>query len=283
MNIQPRNYARRVLVLLSNFQIVVVKNGVNIMFSPQRKILIADHNQKLIDNIAFHLKQLGYSVVATNRGEDVIALCERERPNLIMLDNLLPNVDGLEVCWRLREIAHLAYVPIIILSNKTDVEIRINCLRCGADAFIHKPVYLRELVTLIEMLLKRSEHFNAQSVHVKKSIEGRLDDFPLLEIVQLLNLAQKTGVLSLYNSETSGLMLFERGDIKWAACAGTEGESAFYKMAAWNQGTYEFEKQNVPSVSNIQKATIQLILDTCELLDRSEESFVDKKKSASVG
>lgn len=115
-------------------------------------ILLVEDEATLVQTIAYSLRREGYTVVTAGDGQTALTLAREARPDLVVLDLMLPGLDGFEVCRRLR--AESA-VPILILSAR-DTEIdRVVGLEIGADDYLTKPFSLRELLARIRALLRR--------------------------------------------------------------------------------------------------------------------------------
>jgi two-component system KDP operon response regulator KdpE len=120
--------------------------------SANARVLVIDDDTGLCNGIAIYLRQQGFEYVSAQSGlEGLRALYER-RPEVVLLDIMMPNMDGFTVCERIRE---LSDVPIIILSGRASEEDRVRGLACGADDYVVKPFSLRELVARIEAVLRR--------------------------------------------------------------------------------------------------------------------------------
>ena len=117
-----------------------------------KKILVVDDEKPISDIILFNLEKEGFDVVTAFEGEEALEKFESEDPNLILLDLMLPKIDGLEVC---RQIRKTSDVPIIMLTAK-DAEIdKVLGLELGADDYITKPFSNRELVARVKANLRR--------------------------------------------------------------------------------------------------------------------------------
>ncbi|MBP1971296.1 two-component system response regulator VicR [Virgibacillus natechei] len=119
-----------------------------------QKILVVDDEQPIADILKFNLEKEGYEVVLAYDGDEAISLAESEKPELILLDIMLPNRDGNEVC---REIRKTQSMPIIMLTAK-DTEIdKVLGLELGADDYVTKPFSNRELIARVKANLRRQE------------------------------------------------------------------------------------------------------------------------------
>lgn len=117
-----------------------------------QKILIIEDEDGIIHLISLYLKDAGYTVVVAKDGADGLALHARERPDLVILDIMLPSLDGFEVCRRIRA---WAKTPILMLTARSAEEDRINGLELGADDYLVKPFSPRELVSRVRAILRR--------------------------------------------------------------------------------------------------------------------------------
>jgi len=117
------------------------------------KILIVDDEAPIIDVLSYNLKQAHYQVVVAWDGEQALTLARREQPNLIILDLMLPKLDGIEVCRALRRECD---VPIIMLTARDEEIDRVLGLEMGADDYVVKPFSVRELLARVKNVLRRT-------------------------------------------------------------------------------------------------------------------------------
>jgi DNA-binding response OmpR family regulator len=118
-----------------------------------QKILIIEDEEGIIHLLNLYLKDAGYTVAVARDGADGMALHARERPDLVVLDVLLPAIDGFEVCRRIRA---WSQTPILMLTARSGEEDRINGLELGADDYLVKPFSPRELVSRVRAILRRT-------------------------------------------------------------------------------------------------------------------------------
>ena len=117
------------------------------------KILIVDDEELLVKGIRFNLQNDGYDTVTGKDGLDAVELARQEQPDLIILDVMMPNLDGLAACAQIREFSN---VPIILLTAKTEDMDKLMGFESGADDYITKPFNILELKARIRALLRRS-------------------------------------------------------------------------------------------------------------------------------
>jgi two-component system response regulator MprA len=118
-------------------------------------VLVIDDEESIIDLIKLGLKYEGFEVVAAGEGEAGIAAAQRTNPMFIILDWMLPDMDGLAVCRRLRSNPTTRDIPILLLTAKDEVGSRIEGLNTGADDYLTKPFSFEELVARLRAILRR--------------------------------------------------------------------------------------------------------------------------------
>ncbi len=119
-----------------------------------KKILLVDDEKTLVKALTFNLEKEGYQVIPAYDGEEALKKMETENPDLVILDLMLPGVDGFEVCRRVRKKLD---VPIIMLTAKGDDIDKILGLELGADDYITKPFNPRELLARVKAIFRRSD------------------------------------------------------------------------------------------------------------------------------
>lgn len=125
----------------------------------QETILVVDDEPHIIELAELYLKNEGYRVLSATDGAQALEMVESERPALVVLDLMLPEVDGWEVCRRVRAKGHL---PIIMLTARSDDVDKIVGLELGADDYVTKPFNPRELVARVKAVLRRAETMSSK-------------------------------------------------------------------------------------------------------------------------
>ncbi len=123
-------------------------------------ILVVDDEVSIIRFVSAHLRKEGYEIITASNGEEALLRAEEENPTLVLLDIMMPKMDGFEVCRRLREWSE---VPIIMLSAKGEESDKVKCLDLGADDYVTKPFGGEELLARVRAVLRRAEVAGAVS------------------------------------------------------------------------------------------------------------------------
>jgi two-component system phosphate regulon response regulator PhoB len=119
------------------------------------KILLVEDDANLVELIRYNLEKEGFDVVTTPDGEEALVLAEEDRPDVVVLDWMIANLSGIEVCRRLRRAPETAGLPIIMLTARAEESDRVRGLETGADDYVTKPFSPRELVARVRALLRR--------------------------------------------------------------------------------------------------------------------------------
>lgn len=168
-----------------------------------QRILVVDDEPAITDLLEYNLQRNGYRVVVAHEGHEALRLARDERPDLVILDLMLPGLDGLDVC---RELRRESTVPIIMLTARDEEVERVVGLELGADDYVTKPFSVRELMARVRAVLRRIGSGEPEPSAVLRAgpleidplcREARLEDVPLpltrLEFDLLETLARHAG------------------------------------------------------------------------------------------
>src|SRR5215468_11487375 len=172
-----------------------------------KKILIVEDETDLVKLLKYNLEKEGFKVNYATDGTVALAEARRDPPDLVILDLMLPGLDGLEVCRQLRRNERFVRTPVLILSARSEEADRIVGLELGADDYVTKPFSMRELVARIRALLRRNEPAVPQRVKVNRgdividptahsvSVSGRAVELSALEFKLLHYMALHPGMV----------------------------------------------------------------------------------------
>lgn len=133
----------------------------------KEKILVVDDEQDLVKLIRYHLEKDGYKVLCAYNGDDALFLTRKERPELIILDLMLPGIDGLEICKKLKADQELAHTAIVMLTAKGEESDITLGLKLGADDYMTKPFSPKELVARVQAVLRRTQSAQVRKDYIK--------------------------------------------------------------------------------------------------------------------
>ncbi len=133
-----------------------------------KKVLIVEDESDLIKLLKYNLEKEGFKVNYATDGTVALAEVRRDPPDLIILDLMLPGLDGLEVCRQLRRIDRFTRIPVLILSARSEEADRVVGLELGADDYVTKPFSTREVIARVRALLRRNEPAEPQRSKVQR-------------------------------------------------------------------------------------------------------------------
>ena len=158
----------------------------------QKKILIVDDEKHLVSLVSLHMRMSGYEVLVASDGEKALTIAKEEKPDLIILDLMLPKMDGWEVCKRLRKESRIGDIPVIMLTARSEIGDKLKGFECGADDYITKPFSPRELVARVKRVLTRVR--NGSSAPKRYSfgdVDIDLEDFTIKTAGKEIYLTEK--------------------------------------------------------------------------------------------
>ncbi len=170
------------------------------------KILVVDDEKDIVDLVSYNLEKEGFKVLKAYDGESALRMVQTKSPDLMILDLMLPGVQGLEVCRKIRENPRSASLPIIMLTAKGEEVDRVVGLEMGADDYVAKPFSVRELSARVRAILRRMESrkapeketFSFGNLHIdygsyEVSIDGKKVDLSPTELKLLFFFSKHPG------------------------------------------------------------------------------------------
>lgn len=139
------------------------------------KILLVDDEQDILEIVGYNLSQEGYKIVTATNGKEAIAVAKKELPQLIIMDVMMPEMDGMEACENIRKIPELSNVIITFLTARSEDYSQVAGFDAGADDYIAKPIKPKLLVSKVKALLRRlksdataSETLNVGGIEINR-------------------------------------------------------------------------------------------------------------------
>jgi phosphate regulon transcriptional regulator PhoB len=172
-----------------------------------KKVLIVEDDNDLVKLLKYNLEKEGFRVNCATDGTIALAEARRDPPDLVILDLMLPGLDGLEVCRQLRRADRFARTPVLILSARNEEADRVVGLEVGADDYVTKPFSTREVIARVRALLRRHEQVALPRSKLQRgelvidpnahmvSVNGRAIELSALEFRLLHYIAQHPGMV----------------------------------------------------------------------------------------
>ena len=191
------------------------------------RVLIVEDDEDLVHLLEYNLSKKGYNTMAALNGLDACYLIEKEKPDLVLLDIMLPGLSGLEICRIIRSHDHeeISDIPIIMLTALGSLEAKLKGIEMGADDYIPKPFSLKEVLIKVERLIGREKKKKQLNSEVKRLEEGgkRQTDFQSMLFHELKNQLVIIGGYSSIITKRQGL-----APEKYRHCAGVINECSCF-------------------------------------------------------
>jgi len=233
----------------------------------RRSALVVDADASFRAFLKRVLALQGFAVHEAGGFDEALDLAVSRKPWLILMDVDLPEVDGFELCFRLRNHARISRAPIVFLSSLDDYWERHHALELGADDYLSKTLPLRELLIRLQLALSRyydaTDHFGEAS-----GMGGRVDLVGIPGILQMCHQGLLSGVCTFHSPERRAIeVCFRRGEIVGARSAdGFQGVDVIFELLSWTRGRFEFlpgESDEGAPICPFEK----LLLEGCRRMD----------------
>ncbi len=203
-------------------------------------ILLVDDEEAILFSLQRILELSGnYEIISAHNGKDALLKIRRTVPDMIISDIHMPEMDGIELCKRIREKEVTNNIPFIFLTAKSDM--MLEGFKIGADDFIKKPFLLDEVLAKIQAIFRRVD-ITKQQAH---QITGSLNEYSLEKILASCNKENITGVIIMQQNELLGRIELEAGDIKKILYQDMAETEALDHLLKWDTGIFVIQTQGV--------------------------------------
>jgi hypothetical protein len=180
-------------------------------------------------------------------------------------------MDGFELVKQIKGKPELAQVPIVFLSNQKSIDDKIKGLQLGVEDYLTKPIFVRELITRINMLLARRTHDRIAQESAPSSsrtrFAGSLEDMGVVDLLQTLDVSRKTGVLRVRSGKYQATVYLQEGQLVDAEMGALSGEEAVYRILTWHFGEFEVEIKTVTRENVVNKPLQTLLMEGMRRVD----------------
>jgi len=170
----------------------------------QKKILIVDDEADILELLEYNLEQEGFAVVKAMNGEEAIKMARKNKPDLILLDIMMPRMDGIEACRQIRTLPGLEQVYIIFLTARSEEYSEVAGFDVGGDDYISKPIKPRVLISRIKAVLRRDASTPVSSVLKVHDLEIIRDEYVVKQAGKPLTLPRKEFELLFFLASRQG-------------------------------------------------------------------------------
>ncbi len=212
------------------------------------------------------LKKAGFQVTTAIHGKDALEKVQISPPDLVLSETRMPEMDGFELCKVLKSDERFRHIPFVFLTSQKAVESKVKGLETGAEDYLTKPIYIKEVVTRARMILTKVEKERIERKETRAGFTGSLADMGVVDLVQTFEIGRKTGTIRL-DGERLGVVYFKEGRVTDAELGRLRGENAFYRMLNTFEGNFEVSFTTVERPDRIEVSTQGLLMEGMRRLD----------------
>ncbi len=232
----------------------------------KQHLLLVDSDAKSLRVMEVSLKKAGFQVTTAIHGKDALEKVQISPPDLVLSETRMPEMDGLELCKVLKSDERFRHIPFVFLTNQKAVESKVKGLEQGADDYLTKPIYIKEVVTRVRMILQKVEKDRSERKETKNGFVGNLSDMGVVDLVQTFEIGRKTGIIKL-EGERAGVVYFKEGRVVDSELGRLRGENAFYRMLNTFEGKFEVSFVPIERPERIEVSTQGLLMEGMRRLD----------------
>lgn len=231
-----------------------------------RSALVVDPDEGARKLLRALLQSHGFTIFEAASGDEGVRLCLARRPWMVVTEVNLPELDGFELCRRVRSHTLTRHTPIIFHSSWDDYRERYLGLKLGADDYLSKGVSPRELLIRIQLVLKRYSDVGTRTAQ-GAGLEGELKLIGSSGLLQMCHLSRFSGMCTVRKSNRKTLIRFREGEILDAESGKLAGAEAVFELLAWSEGRFEFVPGDPGDGDPLPEAFDYLLLEGCRRLD----------------
>lgn len=237
----------------------------------KNRLLLVDGDPKSLRVLDVSLKKAGFEVATASSGRDALASLAVELPDLIISDTDLDEMDGFELCTRIKAKPDWAKIPFLFVSGRKSIEDKIRGLELGVDDYLTKPIYIKEIGIRVRTALQRAERERMESRREGRTrFAGALADVGVVDLVQTIELNRKSGIVHIVNrDERRGSIFFRDGKVIDAEVGRLSGAHALYRLFSWSEGQFAVEFKHIRRHDVIEQSTAALLMEGMRRLDEA--------------
>lgn len=235
----------------------------------KQSLLLVDGDARSLRVLEVSLKKAGYNVTTAVNGRDALEKVQTAQPQLVISDTDMDEMDGFEFCESLKDDPHWTSTPFIFLTGQTSIEHKIRGLELGVDDYLTKPIYIKEIITRVRLLLQKHQRTRLEEKRdTRTRFAGTLGDMGVVDLIQTIEVSRKSGLIMFAGPESRrATIYFREGKVIDAECGHLQGEDAVYRLLTWGDGGFEVIFRNVRRKDVIALSSQGLLMEGMRRLD----------------
>ncbi|MCE9577845.1 MAG: DUF4388 domain-containing protein [Deltaproteobacteria bacterium] len=235
----------------------------------KQSLLLVDGDPRSLRVLEVSLRKAGFNVTTAVNGKDALDKMALAAPDLIMCETALDEVDGFAFARKVKNTPAWAEIPFVFLTQQTEIEHKIRGLELGVDDYLTKPIYIKEIVTRVRILLEKRQRARIEERRDGKTrFTGRLTDIAVVDLIQTIEVSRKSGLIQFGNEQgKQAAIFFREGKVIDAEAGPLSGEDAVYRLLTWSDGGFEVVFRTVRRRDVIEMSTQALLMEGMRRLD----------------
>jgi CheY-like chemotaxis protein len=245
------------------------------VFVSKQSLLLVDGDTRSLRVLEVSLRKAGFVVTAAASVQDALDKLELHVPDLIISETTFPEGDGFELRRRVRSTPEWSEIPFIFLTAEAAIENKIRGLELGVDDYLTKPIYIKEIVTRINILLQKRQRVRFEERRDGRTrFAGRVQDMPVVDVIQTIEISRKSGVIQFIGERgRQAAIYFRDGRVIDAEAGALQGEDAVYRLLTWSEGEFEVVFRTVRRREVITVSSQGLLMEGMRRLDEWSRLF----------
>jgi DNA-binding response OmpR family regulator len=241
----------------------------------KQSLLLVDGDTRSLRVLEVSLRKAGFMVTAALSVQDALDKLELHAPDLIISETTFPDGDGFELRRRVRATSEWSEIPFIFLTAEAAIENKIRGLELGVDDYLTKPIYIKEIVTRINILLQKRQRVRFEERRDGRTrFAGRVQDMPVVDVIQTIEISRKSGVIQFVGERgRQAAIYFRDGRVIDAEAGALQGEDAVYRLLTWGEGEFEVMFRTVRRREVITMSSQGLLMEGMRRLDEWSRLF----------
>jgi DNA-binding response OmpR family regulator len=236
---------------------------------------MVDGDARSLRVLEVSLRKAGFMVTAAQSVQDALDKLVLHAPDLIISETTFPDGDGFELRSRVRATPEWSEIPFIFLTAEAAIENKIRGLELGVDDYLTKPIYIKEIVTRINILLQKRQRVRFEERRDGRTrFAGRVQDMPVVDVIQTIEISRKSGVIQFVGERgRQAAIYFRDGRVIDAEAGALQGEDAVYRLLTWSEGEFEVVFRTVRRREVITMSSQALLMEGMRRLDEWSRLF----------
>lgn len=232
----------------------------------RQNILLVDDDHQSLRLMEVSLRKAGFVVQTARNGTEALDRVATTRPAMVIADTDMPGMDGFELCTRFKGDPRNAEIPFVFLTEEASVDAKVRGLELGADDYLTRPIFTRELLARVKLLLEKHKRRSLTGQH---RFFGDLAEMSVVDLMQTIEIGGKSGRarFETEGGQRAGVIWFLDGAIADADAGGLTGEEAVFRLMNWDVGTFEMDFRAAPPRRAVDASIQALILEGMRRID----------------